>query len=67
MASSSLSPFLGTDVLSAGNKDVEPQLHSLLLVPKMLSCHCDDSKGLIVMGMVPPAQRDAQTSGEVQK
>ncbi|KAM6073212.1 uncharacterized protein LJ206_011043 isoform 1-T1 [Theristicus caerulescens] len=42
---------------SEGNRDAQPQLHSLLLVPKMPCCHCADSKGHIFMGMVPPAQQ----------
>lgn len=67
MASSSLSPFLGTGALSAGNRDAEPQLSWLLLAAKMLSCHCTDSEGHIFTGMALSAQTDAQTSGEVQK
>lgn len=67
MASSSLSPFLGTGALSAGNRDAEPQLRWLLLAAKMLSCHCTDSEGHIFTGTAPSAQTDAQTSGEVQK
>ncbi|KAM6266724.1 uncharacterized protein M6G45_004104 isoform 2-T2 [Spheniscus humboldti] len=49
---------------SEGNRDAAPQLHSLLLVPKMLSCHCAALKGDIFTGMALPAQADTQTSGE---
>lgn len=34
MASSSLSPFLNVNALSAGNRDEELQLCSLLMIPK---------------------------------
>lgn len=50
-----------------GNRDVEAQLPLLLLVPKMLSCHCADSEGHIFMGMMLPAQIEAETSGDVWK